>query len=407
MRALLVLLASVAPSTVLAEGAQIGVWPEAARAPATLVLTASVSTGDAVVAYDWGLLPAAPRCRSAACPLSMPVAACERVDVRATTELGEALTATVAACARDALGAPPRAELVISESDGGFLVEPSWALGDAPVAITRLWIDDGEVLEPARPAGFAVDGGCHAVDLLVVDVDGRFGLDRRRVCGHADAPRAWLGADGAPYAPITDGLAVCLEVDHPLGLAVEVVSGAVTNEGCAPRVAAPPGLERRVAIVRDAAGATSFASLFVAGIAPDAPPTLFFASLPAFASGIAGRPMELSIALVGGQGPFVVEAVVTDAAGGAPTPISARVPSGPTAKVSFTPIGLISSGRVDVVVTDVHGREARATGELAVYPGSVGPEVPGAAACTASGGPGGGAALVAIALVGLWVRRRA
>lgn len=363
-----------------APGLRLVLPAEAPVAPARVEVRASATATDPIIDYDWGPLDVAPRCRASSCSVSLPVAACVTLHVAVTTDLGETATATAAACATDGAGAPPIAELVVVEAAERVEITPSWREGSDPIVSARMWVGaEREVITPPRVVVLERDGGCHAVDLLVADGRGRIGLDRRTVCTGEAGPRPWLGAREGAITPASSGLVLCAEVDHPLGLEVEQISGEVPLEGCAPPVAPPPELERRTLVVFDQEGLVSTASLLVARAPDSGAPTLVFATLGQHGRPIAGGPLEVPLAVHGGEAPFSVEATLQLSGGvtatvaaaaraeGVFSLVSQRLPGSGTAQLRVTVVdgrGLAASAATELEIVDQAAAEPSASVKL-------------------------------------------
>lgn len=303
--ALLSLLASEAGAEVQV---RLVVSPEQALAPATVVLTASTSSSDPIIAYRWTGAGIEPACAQAECSVRLAVASCRRVEVEVTTVFGEPARASVQACASDETGAPPRAELVISpEGAVSAVVTP----GTARIAKQRFWIDAAEVASGARLDRAA---GCQVIDLLVVDARGRIATDQRQVC-REDAPRVRLAGAPDPIVPRGATHRICSAIEHPLGLPVERRAGDVPLDACTRELEAPGQLVRHVLQVRDSAGVESTASLLTFGAPSSGEPLLLFASL-SDPRDLHGADVWLNAEIHGGNPPFSITARLSEGSSG-------------------------------------------------------------------------------------------
>lgn len=283
-------------------GVEILIELDRATVPANVTLTASTSSDDPIVEYRWSGLDFEPACSDRTCNFDVHLASCRRVAIEVTTVFGERAQNTGFVCVGGANGAPPRAEIRVENRGDAVWVVPSSSTGSSAVALTRLWIDRGEV-EGAESTPLPSDRGCHAVDLLVADLAGRFGIDRRTICQSSDAPRPQLAArpDFCPQKP--QAITLCGRTDHPLGANVSRVSGDAPFMDCDVEEQAPSLLRRRFVVVRDDAGLESTASILICSSAPGAE-TLFFSSFPDVGVATRGSDYVTRVGLHGGRAPF-------------------------------------------------------------------------------------------------------
>jgi hypothetical protein len=340
------------------------VVPEAPVAPGHIVATASISGSDTILAYRWGTLEVAPRCRGPRCAFDVSVASCRRIEVEVTTSLGETVTATRALCVNDELGGrPPQANLRVSTTSASPSVQIGgdavW--GSDPVVVSRLWIDDQE--QSGLFASITKDGGCHAVDLLVADKRGRIGIDRRSVCATDTAPVVWLGATPDPCPELGTRIERCGEASSPLGLSLNEVAGTVPLAGCGPMELAPDGFVRSFVRVQDSSGALSTASLFSCSAPASSPHRLLFASMPQSIPPLAsGQEILVPLSIYGALAPITVDASLTPVGNdqGMNTPAT----MGSTVSmwnVHVVGASMMGSYRLDVLVKDARQLSAHAS----------------------------------------------
>ena len=294
----------------------LGAPDPAPVAPAALTVTASVSGDDPVLEYAWQGLDAWPVCEGARCPLTLALAGCRQVAVEVTGISGATARAERVVCATDGEAAPPRARIRFAEGADGRRVGREVQAGAALVRLERLFVDQAEVV--GGEVLIEDDGGCHAVDLLVVDAAGRTGEDHQQLCFQAGAPRPRLFAD--PAGCVQDDLqALCADHRHPLGLAltsVEGVQGPMT--GCAERQDTPRAFTRYAATVEDPTGARGTASLFACRAPASGVPTLPWPVAEGARLGVNDGEV------LGGEAPFTVRAALeSDAVGRAELTVEA------------------------------------------------------------------------------------
>lgn len=312
----------------------------ATLAPARLVVTASVSGDDPIIEYAWQGLDAWPRCQGPRCDLVLALAACRRIFVQVTGLSGEVATAEAQVCLGDAEGAPPRAQMDLQPVGGGLRVRRGSTEGGAQIISSRLFVDQAEVQEPF--AFIDPDAGCHALDLIVIDAQGRTGEDRRTFCFEPGAPEVYFGA--SPEAVTAEPeQRLCARYRHPLGLSMTQVLGPpVPDQGCADPSAPPSRWTREVIAVQDAADSVSVASLVTVRAPDQGPPTLPWLARP---DAPLNFDQTLELTVFGGQGPFVVKAELFDDAGRvaievepgpAPRQVRLRLPARPLIVVPQT-----------------------------------------------------------------------
>ncbi len=268
-------------------------------APAVVRWTAETRADAPIVEYRWRFVDDAPRCRGRSCALELATASCRPIAVEVTTALGETATATAESCATDDGHHPPRARLDVRRTSSGWSIEPGDTAGDIPVVRRRLWIDDRRLAVAATE--LEDDGDCHVVDLLVVDVEGRFGLARVGLCPDDARPDVWLGASPRSCPPADQTRASCGDATDPGGGALIRTVGDAPLSGCGPEEPPPPSLARSVLAVRDGAGRTSWASSFGCGAPTGAGAHLLFVepgSHEALRVGVAAR---WTVGLLGGR----------------------------------------------------------------------------------------------------------
>ncbi len=268
-------------------------------APAEVVLTASVSEDETIIAYDWANLPTPDRCRSRTCRLESELAACRWIEAEVTSIRGDIGSAEAQVCVADDEGEAPRAELVVELEGTKTRVTPRAEPGTDEVLFTRFWVDAAGPFEDGRSIEIDVAEGCHVVDVVVADVLGRVGFLSRRFCGEA-SPRAWIGLSAlCPRVDATQRF--CVEVDHPLGLEVETSSISDLPVDC-DAVRAPGVLERRLFVGEDERGQRVFASAFECGSGRGG--RLMFASAPSQTAATYGSRFTLTPKVYGGRPPF-------------------------------------------------------------------------------------------------------
>ncbi|MBI2378952.1 MAG: hypothetical protein HYV07_33465 [Deltaproteobacteria bacterium] len=301
----------------LAAGAPELLFEPAAMAPATIVLTATVGA-EVPIAFDWGVLETAPRCRGARCELRLDSPTCERVKLEISTLEGAPISLEGVVCAGDA----PEAKLELAATEAGIDFLASAKPASSPLGSLRLYVDGRLLAEPQ--GALPRDGACHAVDVVAIDELGGVGLDRRSVCT-GNGPRVWVGSS-QPSPVDGAGRELCVEALDPLGR--KLVS---FSEGCRPG-ALVRGLLREVIAVGAERGPTSFGSLVT------------IPAEGAFVLEVDAKAEGLIIRILGGRAPFGVEATL-DA-----VPIE-----GSLAGRTFTVPGELA-GALVVDVRDANGR---------------------------------------------------
>lgn len=381
-------------------------------APASLVATASISGDDPVIEYDWQGLGDWPPCTGPRCEIEMPLAACRRVSVQVTGLSGAISSADTQLCISDGNGAPPQARLQLQALSTGLRVRPTGVPRDAPIVASYFYVDAEQVDEAA--ADLNGDSGCHAVDFIVVDAEGRTGQDRRTLCLSMTGPQISLGAQPLELTN-SSTQSLCTALDHPLGLDVGVVaSDFVSTDGCADPDLTPSVLRRVVLTAEDSAGVRAHASLMLVRVPDQGPPTLAWLS----------RPNELSfdqvdgLDIVGGQSPFVVEAEVYSESGATQLVVGVTPQAERQVKLRIPPAPLIAAGyRIRATVTDARGvgttLDMPVTREQIGLDAGVGRDgsLPAAvqsdsAACTSLGGEGAAPLLLPLLLAAFRRRRR-
>ena len=273
------------------------------KAPITLTVTASTPIDEPILDYQWRGLGVAPRCRARDCTIDFPVASCRRVEVAVTDRFGRVTVVDEQICASEDGATPPRATINLMPGDPPR-VEGQFQEGAATVTLTRLWIDDEEVL--GTGADLPEAEGCHVVDLLVADSEGHIGLDQRFVCSDDEAPRIAVGADPSFCPRASETLRACAEVIDPLGRGVEAIGGEpVPLDGCAGLIAS-----RQVdrIVVRGESGAGVIAGSMIACTAPSSGrPNLLFARLPALVSVTRGGVSTVLLSIDGGEPPYQLD----------------------------------------------------------------------------------------------------
>lgn len=381
-------------------------------APTVVVATASTASVEPFVAYRWGPFGEHPRCRHDRCEVDVPVAMCRSVSVEATTLLGATVTATRSFCADAPSGRPPSASIGVVRAAGQITATPTVETHGARIIRLWMWVDDRQV-DPTEPATIAVDGGCHVVDLVAVDAEGRLGLDHRSLCTGADAPRVWLGSSEGLCPSVGVSHEVCSEVDHPLGFAVISDEGPVPANGCSDPLPAPQGVERRVMRVRDDSGALSYGSIVHCGAPASGAPVLFFADAPRTADATVEQALEVDVQLFGGEAPFNVEAQLGPDHRGRTQPAGATIGQS-SAKVRVAEVANGPEQR-QLVITIRDARGLQATAEVTVQVAGVTAAPPArgfssnaqSAGCLVAARPDPMLpALILFAAFGLWRRRR-
>jgi hypothetical protein len=391
----------------------LGLPAPGAPAPLALTVTASVAGDDPVLEYAWEGLDAWPPCAVARCPLTLGTAGCRRIAVEVTGLSGASARAEAIACAHDPEGAAPTARVRLAAHPQGQRVGREVQPGGAEVRVQRLFVDGVEALD-----GEVVvldDGGCHDVDLLVVDAAGRTGEDHRQVCFRDDAPRPRLFADPGRMVVQDDLQALCGDHRHPLGLELSTEAGvAVPAHGCEDRTRPPVVFGPMATTVVDPAGVRATATLWVGKGPDEAPYTLPWVAFPATV-GLGQNEGEI----LGGAPPFRAVGWVELEEGGAG---ELTVSVEETRKLSFIVPDFQVSGAhyvVRVQVTDARGlaTEARARARIEPPAPDAGVRVdsgfhdPGpvgldSAACAALGVEGAAPLLMLLAGWPLWSRRR-
>jgi hypothetical protein len=352
-----------------AKGLEIVVTSTSSVVPAHLVLTASASSaGDPIVAYDWTTLDVSPRCRTAHCAIDIAIASCRRVEIQATTVLGDTLTATKSVCIGDDKGRPPNASFTMRDP---LTAVTNMTAATDRIAIVRRWLDDRSIA--ADPVSIPNDGACHALDLLVSDAKGRIALDRRSICTSTAAPILWMGAAPSPFVVAGQKMKLCAEGVDPLGGTLEKTSGDVPLDGCTPDSDPPSSIVRDTLRARRGRGVESTASIFVALAPAQNPRTLLFADLPFMPNAVAGDEVMTELDVVGGLPPYTIAVTVTPPSGralaGSADPVDA---AGKTqVHVPAQEAGMIM---VDVVVRDARGLAASAQTTVNALPKSGSPD---------------------------------
>lgn len=277
--------------------------------PAEVVLTASVSEDETIIAYDWASLPTVERCRTRMCRLQSELAACRRVETEVTSLRGDVGVASAQVCIPDVGGEAPRAEIVVELEGTKTRVRARADAGADDVLFARLWVDAMGPFDDGRAVELDVANDCHVVDVLVADVVGRVGFATRRFCTD-EAPRAWIGLD-ALCPRIDSNQRLCVEIEHPLGLEVSTSSTTDLDADCNRR-RAPGALERHVFIGEDERGQRVFASAFGCGSGGDG--RLMFVEPPPPANAGYGERFRVEPKVFGGRAPFSATATGFDVA---------------------------------------------------------------------------------------------
>jgi hypothetical protein len=268
----------------------------APMAPATLTVTASTPIDEPILAYAWSGISLEPRCRSKSCPVELPIASCRRVEVTVTDRFGEDTTADAQACATEDGFMPPRARIRIDGSTARAIAEQ----GDATVTGVELWIDGA----PAEGTEAVLAEGCHVIDLLVADAEGRIGVDQRTTCP-TGGPRIWVGASPSFCPPFGQPIRVCTEVDDPTGQGLSPGQGGdLPLDTCIER-AAP--LEPQPMLARGEAGGGAFHGSALGCVSAPGRPTLVFARIDEAYVLARGKTERITVSVDGGEGPFVVQ----------------------------------------------------------------------------------------------------
>jgi MYXO-CTERM domain-containing protein len=387
----------------------IEIGPMPLVAPATVALTASVSSDNPVLSYRWSGLDVAPRCRRMACSLPVNIASCRMVSVEVTALDGSIATDRKPVCVDGAGGHPPVAELTISDPGGTapLSIATSSRAGSDQIRRSALFVDDSTVTAPSG-GSIPRDGGCHAVDLVVVDAAGRIGIDQENVCTSNQAPALWLGAHPSPVPIQPAHPVICAEAEDPLGRSLEGLHGQTSS--CGASLQALDRLTRTWSRVR-AGSVESTASLFVANAPPDEPRALFFAFFPTSVIDVQTSGRIDADPILTGKPPYTITNVIVD--GAAIDPGTLRLSNGHLS--GDLPHG--SQDSLRVAFTDARGLAADATAKL--YPliesndGGTnedgGSPPPGRVGCSASDGPGSADLawlLLGIGAAVLSVRRR-
>lgn len=383
-------------------GLTVGV-EAAGEAPLTAVVTASAASDDAIVSYEWGLLPTENRCRQKSCEIDIPIASCRRVGAEVTTVLGETASDANQLCARGPNGSPPRVEIDVTN-----LVATARATrGSSRVVITRMWVDDRPPVDGGEPLTIADDGACHAVDALAVDDEGRVGFERRTVCTGPDAPRAWIGFDSL-CPPLGGTQTICNEIDHPLGLGVKTSTNSEMDVDDCVTMPAPDMLTRHVLVGEDDNGRRIFAGAFACGAPAGGPPRLFFAEVPEAATpGRTGRSLTVRPSLYGGSPPFDI----TVRSPGILTTVAGENSSDPRIEIRRLPVvgaEEVVDFPISVSIVDADGLRAEAEGIIQVA-GEMVVVVPPGTASSASGcttAPPPMTPWLCLIALGVFVRRR-
>jgi hypothetical protein len=367
-------------------------------APLAATVTASASSDEPIIAYDWGLLPSATRCRQRTCELEIPIASCRNVHVEATTTLGERGVAEEQVCAGDDEGQPPRVRIAVR--DGAQLeVEPVAMFGSDRVALVRLWVDDREPVDDGK-------GMIVPVDALVVDTVGRVGFDSRTLCTGKDAPIAWFGYDAiCPTLGATQ--TICNEVTSEVSARVSTSSISDFDVNTCVTKPAPTELVRELLVSEDHAGRRTYAGAFRCGAPADGPLRLLFAALPDGESGVSGASLTVRLLLYGGRPPFDITASMD----GAFVRVEDESTAQPRLRISSLPLVPADETHeyeLRMSIADANGLTASAVttvtvrGQLVVGPGPVAES--GAACTTAS--PAAMSPWLCVIALGVFARRR-
>jgi hypothetical protein len=388
----------------------IEIGPTPLVAPATVALTASVSSDLPVLSYRWSGLDSAPRCRRVACSFPVNIASCRMVGVEVTAADGSVASDRKPVCVDGAGGTAPVADLTVSDPGGTLplTVSRSSRQGTSEIRWSQMFVDDSTVAA-APEVTIPRDGGCHAVDLLVVDAAGRIGIDQETVCTSNQAPTLWLGARPSSWPIQPARPRICAEADDPLGRPLESVHGQTSS--CAASLVSPlDRLERSWSRVR-AGSVDSTASLFVASAPRDEPRVLFFAFFDGSVLDVGPDDRIATGVILTGKPPYTISDVTVDGVSTAPSQfhLSNGQLSGTVAPRAH------DSLRVGFV--DARGFAADAEVKLhrvdqTVTDGGVGdggsPPPPKVGCSTLDGGRGESLAwmLLGLALVGRLLRRR-
>jgi MYXO-CTERM domain-containing protein len=296
------------------------------------------------------------------------VASCRRIAVEVTTVLGDTAGSTSTLCVPDEEGSPPGVGLRVDDTPGEPVrVGLEIAQGSDSIVGKRLWIDDQE-LDGSSTVALERDEGCHAVDAMVYDAQGRIGLAQKTICTGVDGPRLWLGADPGACLPLGERFSLCAEAHHPLGLTMEVSAGNVPMDDCEQDEAVPNSFGRRLMRVTDAAGIEATASVFVCGAPKTGAPRLLFAALPDAVQGKQGISVQIPALISGGEPPFHYSATLRSNLRGRTTPVEVQAGSDPRAPVIRVEQPAEGTGQLELTVSDAAGLSASAKAVLTVGP---------------------------------------
>jgi MYXO-CTERM domain-containing protein len=330
-------------------------------APSAVTLTASITSGDPILSYQWSGLSQSPRCREKSCSFAVPLASCTAVEVEAFTAFGETLTATSAVCATDENGArAPSLRLTLRNGRAETVIKE----GDAGLIFLRSWIDGVEQLEQPESVLLPDTPGCHAVDVLAADEGGRIGIAQKTICSGVDDPQLWIGGQPNNLLPVFESFSICSVSAHPLGLELSRTAGETMLDTCGSMRLAPKSIEHQFVSAVDPRGVTTTGSAFFAAYSAEGPRTLFFAVAPSRLSWTNGRAGSFTLSLYGGVPPYELRGISTTSIEETPDLL----------RVGLTVTSAVGPHDFPLTITDARGLEAKVMLEVTVNPGSIGPD---------------------------------
>lgn len=374
-----------------------------AEAPVTLTVTAETPLEEPILAYSWSGLGVAPRCKAKDCTLDLPVASCRRVEVTVTDRFGEETSRSRQVCALEEGARPPEASIELEGSDP-VVVTAGVKAGTATITVIQLFVDD--ILVDGIQAEIPRDG-CHVVDLMVADAEGRIGVDQRVVCDRRDEASIWVGATPSFCVRSDEPFTVCSEADAPFGEEVSPISGDEIPLGECVELPRPEGLTRYV-VRGDTDEARIHGAIFGCTAPDKGRPVLMFARIGSLYSARKGETGQFTVFIDGGQPPFSVTGVLRDDS------TSERETVSSEDRVVGLPIPISLSAddsTLEVTVTDSRDQRASATATIELMNPSMSSPPPNGVSqdagfsCAASRGEGAIFTLL-LPLAALLLRRR-